>query len=404
MRSLYTFGIRLYTFAIRVAAIFNVKAKDWVDGRKNLFIAFPDVKEKQVCWFHCASLGEFDMALPIMREIKDKRPETFLLVTFFSPSGMQHYNKREHVADFVTYLPSDTKGNAREFIAHFSPKMVFFVKYEFWSNYIFEAKRKGVKVISVCTQLRKNQRFFKWYGGFFRKTLRSIDFFYSQNDQTSLLLADIGITTFQTVGDARYDRVLQFKNALQPDVRMKEFLSGQKAIVLGSTWPDDEDILIPFILSHPANKFILAPHDIREERIQQIEKKLPGITCRFTDGLLTKNVLILNTIGNLSGAYSFGKWAYVGGGFSGKLHNILEPSVFGLPVVFGPKFKRFPEAEQFLKHGTAFSIKTVNDLIDVAEHIELKEEAIKEKSIQNIYKNEGAAARIINHLIRRFNF
>jgi 3-deoxy-D-manno-octulosonic-acid transferase len=300
MRSLYTFGIRLYTFGIRVAAIFNVKAKDWVDGRKNLFVAFPDVKEKQVCWFHCASLGEFDMALPIMREIKNRRPEAFLLVTFFSPSGMQHYNKREHCVDFVTYLPSDTKGNARKFIAHFSPKMVFFVKYEFWSNYIFEAKSKGVKVLSVCTLLRKNQRFFKWYGSFFRKTLRSIDFFYTQNDQTSLLLADLGITSFQTVGDTRFDRVIQFKNSLQPDVRMKEFLSGQKAIVFGSTWPDDEDILIPFILSHPANKFILAPHDIREERIQQIEKKLPGITCRFTDDLLTKNVLILNTIGHLS--------------------------------------------------------------------------------------------------------
>jgi 3-deoxy-D-manno-octulosonic-acid transferase len=219
-----------------------------------------------------------------------------------------------------------------------------------------------------------------------------------------LLLADLGITSFQTVGDTRFDRVIQFKNSLQPDVRMKEFLSGQKAIVFGSTWPDDEDILIPFILSHPANKFILAPHDIREERIQQIEKKLPGITCRFTDDLLTKNVLILNTIGNLSGAYSFGKWAYVGGGFSGKLHNILEPSVFGIPVVFGPKFKRFPEAEQFLKQGTAFSVKTVDDLIDVAEHIELKEEVIKEKSIQNIYKNEGAAVKIIDHLMRRFNF
>jgi 3-deoxy-D-manno-octulosonic-acid transferase len=402
MRPFYTFGIRLYTLAIRVSAIFNLKAKAWVAGRKNQFIGFPKVHDKYVCWFHCASLGEFDMALPIMREIKNRRPETFLLVTFFSPSGMQHYNKREHCVDFATYLPSDTSINARKFIAHFSPKMVFFVKYEFWSNYISEAKGKGVKVLSVCTLLRKNQRFFKWYGGFFRKTLRSIDFFYTQNNQTSLLLADLGITLFQTVGDTRFDRVIQFKNSLHSDARLTDFLSGEKAIVLGSTWPDDEKMLIPFILKNPSVKFILAPHDIREERIREIEMKLSGITCRFTDRQLTKNVLILNTIGHLSGAYSFGKWAYVGGGFSGKLHNILEPSVFGLPVVFGPKFNRFPEAEQFVKIGTAFSVKTLDDLNQVAAHIELNKEIISVKSIENVYKNEGAASRIIDHMIGRF--
>ena len=306
--------------------------------------------------------------------------------------------------NLICYLPSDTPTNARAFIEKINPSIAFFVKYEFWSNYIFEAKSNSVKVFSVCTLLRKNQRFFKWYGGFFRKTLRSIDFFYTQNDQTSLLLADLGITSFLTVGDARFDRVLQFKNALEPNVRMMEFLEGQKAIVFGSTWPEDEEILIPFIIKHSSFKFIIAPHDISEERVQRIEKKLPGITCRFTDDLLTKNVLILNTIGHLSGAYSFGKWAYVGGGFSGKLHNILEPSVFGLPVVFGPRFKRFPEAEQFVKIGTAFSVKTLNDLYNVSEHIELNEEVVKEKSIQNVYKNQGAASRIIDDLIRRFDF
>ena len=403
MHFLYNSGIQLYELAIRTAALFNPKAKNWIDGRKDYFEHLPKIPiDQKVIWFHCASLGEFDMALPVMNLIKERHPSIFLLVTFFSPSGIEHYNKRKHQVDLAVYLPSDKPSNAEKFIKHFHPDKVFFVKYEFWSNYIFEAKKQNVQVFSLCSIFREDHRFFKWYGGFFRKTLKEVDFFYTQNETSTLLLADIGITNFMTSGDTRFDRVIENKKSLESNPRIEAFLNTEKAFIIGSSWPEDEAIVIPYILQNPNKKFIIAPHNIDEAHVSSIETKLSNLTERFTENNGGKNVLILNTIGHLASAYSYGEIAYVGGGFSGNLHNILEPAVFGLPVLFGPKFKRFPEAIQFIHLGIGFSVKTSEEFTSALNEIYKNLPAISEKTSTTVTKNTGASVKILDHLEQHY--
>jgi len=403
MHFLYNSGIRLYELAIRTAALFNPKAKNWIDGRKDYFEHVPKISgDQKVIWFHCASLGEFDMALPVMNLIKERHPSIFLLVTFFSPSGMEHYNKRKHQVDLAVYLPSDKPSNAEKFIKHFHPDKVFFVKYEFWSNYIFEAKKQNVQVFSLCSIFREDHRFFKWYGGFFRKTLKEVDFFYTQNETSTLLLADIGITNFMTSGDTRFDRVIENKKSLETNPRIEAFLNNEKAFIIGSSWPEDEAIVLPYILQNPDKKFIIAPHNIDEAHVSSIETKLSNLTERFTENNGYKNVLILNTIGHLASAYSYGEVAYVGGGFSGNLHNILEPAVFGLPVLFGPKFKRFPEASQFIHLGIGFTVKTSEEFTSTLNEIYKNLPAISEKTSNTVTKNTGASVKILDHLEQHY--
>ena len=394
MHFLYNSGIQLYELAIRTAALFNPKAKNWIDGRKDYFERLPKIPiDQKVIWFHCASLGEFDMALPVMNLIKERHPSIFLLVTFFSPSGIEHYNKRKHQVDLAVYLPSDKPSNAEKFIKHFHPDKVFFVKYEFWSNYIFEAKKQNVQVFSLCSIFREDHRFFKWYGGFFRKTLKEVDFFYTQNETSTLLLADIGITNFMTSGDTRFDRVIENKKSLESNPRIEAFLKDEKAFIIGSSWPEDETIVIPYILQNPNKKFIIAPHNIDEAHVSSIETKLSNLTERFTENNGGKNVLILNTIGHLASAYSYGEIAYVGGGFSGNLHNILEPAVFGLPVLFGPKF---------IHLGIGFSVKTSEEFTSALNEIYKNLPAISEKTSTTVTKNTGASVKILDHLEQHY--
>jgi len=401
MHLLYTIAVLAYASALRVASLFHPKAKKWVLGRENYFKKLPKINASKVIWFHCASLGEFDMALPAMHLLKEKQPDCFLLVTFFSPSGMEYYQKRKNSVDLAIYLPIDTPRNAKRFIQHFHPEKAFFVKYEFWSNYIFEAKKQHIQVFSLSCLFRKDQRFFKWYGSFFRKTLHAIDFFYTQDEASGLLLKSIGISNYICVGDTRYDRVIENKLLLENNERISTFLMGEKAIILGSTWPKDELFLIPFILKNPQQKFILAPHTINEKHIVSIEKLLHGRTSRYTE-TGNNQVLLLNTIGHLASAYAYGKIAYVGGGFTGKLHNILEPSVFGLPVLFGPKFKKFPEASRFIEHGTGFTISTVEAFKKTIALIEINLDEISARTAELVVKNTGASKKILSHLETNF--
>lgn len=401
MHLLYTIAVLAYASALRVASLFHPKAKKWVLGRENYFKKLPKINASKVIWFHCASLGEFDMALPAMHLLKEKQPDCFLLVTFFSPSGMEYYQKRKNSVDLAIYLPIDTPINAKRFIQHFHPEKAFFVKYEFWSNYIFEAKKQHIQVFSLSCLFRKDQRFFKWYGSFFRKTLHAIDFFYTQDEASGLLLKSIGISNYICVGDTRYDRVIENKLLLENNERISTFLMGEKAIILGSTWPKDELFLIPFILKNPQQKFILAPHTINEKHIVSIEKLLHGRTSRYTD-TGNNQVLLLNTIGHLASAYAYGKIAYVGGGFTGKLHNILEPSVFGLPVLFGPKFKKFPEASRFIEHGTGFTISTAEAFEKTIALIEINLDEISARTAELVVKNTGASKKILSHLETNF--
>lgn len=402
MRIVYTFLMCIYDWAIQLISPYHDKAQLWVNGRKN--IKTPDFSGKPILWFHCASLGEFDMAIPLMQRIRLTQPNSYILVSFFSPSGMEHYQKRGDIVDGAVYLPIDRPKKVEQFLNQFNPKVLILVKYEFWPNLIIEAKKRSIFVVSICTSLRENQRFFKWYGGLFRRAIRSIDFFYTQNSTTARLLSNLQIDRVQTVGDTRYDRVLERKNMAQSNARIETFLNGDKAIILGSTWPADERVLIPFIHSQPNRKFILAPHDIGEGRITEIERQLEGLVQRYTAPNDDSRVLLLNTIGHLTDAYHYAELAYVGGGFSGKLHNILEPIVYAIPVIFGPKHSRYPEAEEAIREGIAFSIQTAEELNDLYVQLDEQYDTIRERSLHFVNQQKGASDRILDHLITRMTF
>ncbi|MBM3452949.1 MAG: 3-deoxy-D-manno-octulosonic acid transferase [Bacteroidetes bacterium] len=410
MGIIYNFLIRVHWFAIFLASFFNSKAKLWIVGRRGWKQNLPEVQlSDELIWFHCASLGEFDQGLPVMREIKSTNPSTKILVTFFSPSGMLHYTKREHDVDYVCYLPIDLPSNVHFFLNHFSPVKIFIVKYEFWANFIEGAQVKGIPVYSLCSNFREDQHFFKWYGFFFRNVLRRITYFFVQTQTSVRLLNSIGIENVMEIGDTRFDNVIFNKNCFTKQInsgivnsdweKIRNFLQGDKAIIIGSSWPKEEELIIPFIVSNPDYKFILAPHDISEKHILKIKKSLANKAIRFSEfeEYSLANCLILDTIGHLTKAYYFGKLAIVGGGFSGNLHNILEPVAFGLPVLIGPEHSRFPEAKLFLEKGIAFEFKKTED---IELHIEKIMENLKflSKKAEEIMQSNLGASKKINNL------
>lgn len=402
MSLLYNIGIFFLGSSIRVLSLFNPKAKKWVRGRRNFFSRLPEIDHsKQLIWFHCASLGEFDQGLPLMTELKKKNPEFILLVTFFSPSGMEHYHKRQHCVDLVLYLPLDTVKNAHRFVQYFRPSKTFFVKYEFWSNYVTELKRFHSKVYNVSGNFRNDQRFFKWYGRHFRKTLQLFDHFFVQNEKSKELLKGIGITRVTVSGDSRYDKVQETKKRLKPNEKLAAFCAGEKVFIVGSCWPADEQIVLP-VVNAMKGKVIIAPHNIENKNMENIEKQLSRTSVRYTAFNEQDSgdyaILILDTIGHLSAAYSYGKTAYVGGGFSGNLHNILEPAVFGLPVIFGPKHERFPEGKQFIESGFGFSVSTTDELRNALETIEKDYAALSQKESAFMESKAGVSTKILEEL------
>lgn len=402
MRLLYGFGIRCMYLAMWMAQWVHPKAKKWIVGRKRSVTTYSFPKEKSVVWFHCASLGEFDQGLPVMNAYKQAYPDVFLLVTFFSPSGMEHYEKRDHSVDLAIYLPLDTKRKAHQFIQHFNPKDVFFVKYEFWYNHLKNARRNGSKIYGVSSLFRPSHRFFKWYGGFFRKALGLFDHFFAQDERSKSLLESIGIRQVTVTGDTRYDRMIALTAKAQKNEIIEAFLAGKEAIILGSTWPLDEEIIFP-ALDELKEKFqlIIAPHQLDEEHIQQIATSFDGEVERYTSFQnLGKKVLILDTIGHLSSAYRYAHFAYVGGGFTGKLHNILEPGAAGIPVFFGPKHDRFPEAQLFIDAGVGFSVDDATHFQQSLEKANMKRAEIRTNLSLLFNKNSGAALRVIEWIQR----
>ena len=400
MQALYNIGILFFGLSIRIASFFNPKAKYWIQGRKDLFENLPNVTGENVVWFHCASLGEFDQGIPLMKKLINQDPSIFLLVTFFSPSGMKFYHKREKIANLVTYLPLDTSKNAKRFIKHFKPKQVFFVKYEFWGNHILEAKKNGAEIYNVSGVFRENHRFFKWYGGYFRHILSQFNWFFVQNKQSVELLKSIGVNNVSISGDSRFDRVIENKELVTENKIISQFQNGEDMIVIGSSWPEDEEVLLPWIINQN-NKVLIAPHNIDENHIQQITTKIPN-AIRYTsadkEDLVNTSILILDTIGQLANAYSYGKIAYIGGGFSGSLHNILEPAVFGLPVIFGPKHSRFPEGQIFIDNGFGFSISSTEEFSKAYDLINSNYDLISQKEISFVNDNAGATDRILTHI------
>ena len=407
MLFLYNTLLTIFLPILKLISVFNPKLRLGLEGRKKWKSSIDKIpKDKPLIWFHCASLGEFDQGLPLMNLIKFKNPSCQIVVTFFSPSGYMNYQKRNNPVDFALYLPFDTRSNAMDFLRQLNPKIGFFVKYEFWPNFLNEAKNQRIPIFSVATILRSNQIYFKWYGGLFRNALKNVSFFFAQNNDTSNLLIRLGLQNYEIIGDTRFDRVLenkklfeQTKNNLDFDV-FGIFLSNQKALIFGSSWSPEEQVLFSFLTENKSQKVILAPHNVSEKNIQSLQQKFGENAVRFTsfeNDFTNQQVLILDTIGHLSTAYSYGKVAFVGGGFSGSLHNILEPAVFGLPVFFGPKHAKFPEANEFINRGIGFEIGSYQEFKIKLNEIESELNPISKKTIEFVESQRGASEKIIEN-------
>jgi 3-deoxy-D-manno-octulosonic-acid transferase len=400
---LYTFGIYFYGFLLKIGSLFHLKAKKWVNGRKNFWKNIPDLENENVIWFHCASLGEYDQGKPIMEAWKKEHPKDFILITFFSPSGYENV-KDKSVGDFTCYLPLDTKKNARKFMKHFHPSKVFFIKYEIWVNHLKAAKKSGAKIYSVSASFRKNHRFFKWYGGTFRNALFLFDHIFVQYDLSKTLLSKIGINNVIVSGDTRYDRVAQRAAEEKKNEIIAPWAENEFIFVMGSSWPADEEMIIPYINDYKINtKVIIAPHEVNRPHIQQIEDRLKVNYQLYTNiqrGEALKRhtqVLILDCIGVLADAYRYGNIAYVGGGFGTGLHNILEPASFGLPVIFGPIHKKFPEAQEFINAGIGKSCDENKSFFEAYSTFK-KNEEIKVKVKDFIERKRGATLIVMQAL------
>lgn len=374
MHLIYNFSILFYGFIIRVLSLFNPKAKKWISGRKNIWKQLENFKrnETKLFWFHCASLGEFEQGRPLIEALK-KKEKCQIIVSFFSPSGYE-IRKDYELADMVFYLPIDTPKNAKKLVNILKPTKVFFIKYEFWANYIFELKYNNIPVYLVSGLFRKKQLFFKNYGSFFRKILKSFDEIFVQDEASYTLLNDIDIPNVIS-GDTRYDRVLVNASFVKSIDIVESFLKGKKAFVIGSSWEEDENIIFPLIKNNSIDDLtIIAPHEIKEVNILRIEGSLTGLTIRYSDllkgvELTSETVLIIDNIGMLMNLYQYASMAYIGGGFKTGLHNILEAASYNVPVVFGNKHEKFPEAKLFIDNKIGFEISNSESLITVIKNL-----------------------------------
>ncbi|HLV41097.1 MAG TPA: glycosyltransferase N-terminal domain-containing protein [Brumimicrobium sp.] len=396
---LYTLGIYIYSLLMHLGALFHPKAKKWIRGRKGFWKHIPDLKNENVIWFHCASLGEYDQGKPIMEAWKKKHPTDFILVTFFSPSGYENV-KNKSVGDYTCYLPLDTKKNAKKFMLNFRPKVAFFVKYEIWINHLKAAKQNNTKIYSVSASFRKNHRFFKWYGGMFRKALFLFDHIFVQHELSKQLLSVIGVHNVTVSGDTRYDRVSARAEEDKENVIISPWAKNESIFVVGSSWPDDEEIIIPYINDFKIkSKVIIAPHEVNRSHIQEIENRLKVNYQLYTSIQNGENlkqhtqVLILDCIGVLADAYRYGNLAYVGGGFGTGLHNILEPASFGLPVIFGPSHKKFPEAQEFIDFGIAKSCDENKSFYEAYTYFNKKQNI--QSKVKSFIENKRGATEIV---------
>lgn len=407
MAFLYNVSICCYLFLIHVAGLFNNKAKQWIAGRKNIFERIQkDVKPgAKLAWFHCASLGEFEQARPVIEEFKKLYPHYKLLLTFFSPSGYE-VRRNYEFADFVYYMPIDTPSNARRFLDLVNPSIVFFVKYEFWFNYIIQIKKKNIPFFVFSAIFRENQHFFKWYGGWFRKQLKSITHIFVQNTESLSMLQKIGVTQVSVCGDTRFDRVNTIARNVKAFPLIKKFCEGSDVFIAGSSWPPDEELLTMLINSNRTNfKFIIAPHMVDLPHIVSLGEKLKGQFVKYSEAdeenITRIKVMIIDSIGILSHVYQYGKLAYIGGGFGSGIHNILEAATFGLPVIFGPKYHKFREAVDLIKEGGAYSISNENEFMETVMKLYNEPELLKEKSqiARNfVQKNIGATDIILKKI------
>jgi len=409
LRFLYNILVNIAWIGLKAIALFQPKIKLFVSGRKK---TFPILEEKlspntRTIWMHVASLGEFEQGLPILERLRKQYPNHQMVLTFFSPSGYE-VKKDTPVADVVTYLPLDTLSNANRFLNLVRPELVIFVKYEIWPNYLDQLKKRQIPTFLVSAIFSKRQVYFKFYGGFMRNSLKAFSHFFVQDDNSKSLLQSIGFEHVTVGGDTRLDRVSEI---LKRDNRlefMTRFKNGHFCLVAGSTWPEDEEILINYINSvQEPIKFVIAPHEIKpahvEKIIRSLQKKVVCYSEMEDKNLKDFDVLIIDIIGILTKVYSYADVAYVGGGFATGLHNTMEPAVFGIPIIIGPQYHGFKEAEDLVAKGGIFPISDQTEFNKLMRLFTGNPTKAKEQGTINsnyINSNVGAADRILDHISR----
>ncbi len=409
---LYNFITEGYFSAIKLVSLFNPKAEKWVGGRRHVFnelekaFAFQKKNPRQVAWFHCSSLGEFEQGRTVIEALKKERPTIKVLLTFFSPSGYEN-RKNTPLADWVFYLPPDSKKNAKRFIDIIQPSVVVFVKYEFWYHYLQELKKLEIPVFLIAAVFRKGQLFFRKYGVLHREMLSCFETIFVQGEKSKSLLKKIDVNECRVAGDPRIDRVLAISGQDKKFPAIRSFCENSPVLVCGSTWQDDELILKDFIddLRFKHWKIIIAPHDVSTKRIKEV-KRIFGNGAILHSKISTQTsspesrVLIIDSIGKLAWLYQFGKLAYIGGGFGKAIHNTLEPMAFNLPVVYGPKHTKFVEAMVMKKMGGHFAVHSSQQFLETMSRLEEASNLQQAKiAVSNFMeRNKGASKTIAEHL------
>lgn len=398
MRFFYNLSVWGYYFLVKIASLQNEKAKHWIAGRKEVWNKLSTFQAaSETFWFHCASLGEFEQARPLIEQLKIEYPDSKIVITFFSPSGYA-IRKDYELADEVVYLPLDTSKNAKQFYDLVQPTKVFFVKYEFWAHFILTAKERKIPIYLVSAVFREKQVFFKWYGGFMRKVLTTFNSVFVQNQESQELLKSISIDSV-LAGDTRYDRTLANAKKLKSFPIIESFSAQSKVLVCGSVWKEDLEIIAPILDAMQEVKLIIAPHNVDEQTIALIEKAFKQkSTIRYSkvDQLADEQILIIDNIGMLMHLYQYGCLAYVGGAFKTGLHNILEPASFGLPIIFGPKTQKFPEAKLFVENNCAIQISTSQEFSDACSKLLVQDR--KEQVLSFMFTQAGATEKILSQI------
>jgi 3-deoxy-D-manno-octulosonic-acid transferase len=415
MSFIYNFILLFASQLLKIFAFFSPKMKLFVEGRKSVFDTLKNNIQEfdKTIWFHAASLGEYEQGLPVIEKVKEQFPQHKIVLTFFSPSGYE-VRKNNTVADVTLYLPLDTISNAKQFLKVVHPEMVFFIKYEFWPNYLKELKNQNIKTYLISGIFRENQAFFKWYGGFYRKALKTFTYFFVQNESSKLLLQSIGFSNVSISGDTRFDRVVAILEKDNTLDFIAAFKNNQPTIVIGSSWPKDEGLLIQYIESAPQNvKFIIAPHNINHNQILNLKTQISKKTILFSekeemlkqvqqDKIEDFQVFIIDTIGILTKIYSYADIAYVGGGFGNPgVHNLLEPATFGIPIVIGPNYSHFAEAIALVGLEGCVAVKNQSELNDAFNLLlQNKEERLEKGHICSTFvqMNKGATEHILNNI------
>ncbi len=407
MRFIYDLGIWFYGAILHLISPFHTKAKLWVEGRKNILSHIEQTVEKghKYIWFHFASLGEFEQGRSVLEALKKSFPHEKIVITFFSPSGFE-IRKNTTLADYVFYLPQDTASNARRFIDIIQPKFVVFTKYEYWYHYFKELRKRDVRLLMISAIFREDQIFFKPYGGFFKGILRNVSYFFTQNSDSVHMLKWIGITNAGLAGDTRFDRVVELPIQHQAMPMVEVFVERHNVLVAGSTWTPDEELLSPLMSADTSWKLILAPHEIHASHLSDIKRLFPNallysqLATYEQQQIRDAQILVIDNIGMLSALYYYADVAYIGGGFGVGIHNTLEAATYGIPVVFGPKYEKFKEAEDLVTIMAGFSISNQYELKTIFE--ELKDEGKRKEfglaAKKYVQQNAGATQIIMKYI------